>query len=670
MGQLFEVVTGPMEGTSFALEDGVSLSLGRSSQNDITLPYDPWISSSHATIKCKGTDVFVMDMHSSNGTYVQGKKIAPNHFVQLREFLVCGSTLCRFGPEAAPLTRKPLPTKKSAAKTYLANALVREAQSIARERHSSTISVLHLFLASLKLDHPELVRFLRSIKQEADRLYNRIDKFQIFSGSREWINDFLSYQYRSKEPTELYISPLVQEYIDLYAQEPFDPITFIKQIMRQPFNILHPALGINGRENDESMPGFTEKVTLNPYDNDENQIILPKSFWTRLRESLDTRHTVILCGSQGSGKTAILKHCFHALPKIDVPHFHSSDKRIFDPEVFLIFNEVADLAPYVNRIIKHLRSDELIAIDHFGFLLQLMERHHIECSPLVATIKRRGASTILSTREEHLEQIRECFPKSIVINLNEYIDKVKYDILKSIVLNFESEVRCPIGDEANLFLNGELLKHYNLASIRAYFEFCEERIRTTSSLYRDTNPEKKDKTLSKAFFQSNLDHWASPFRGYQEHRHPQLTAITPIQTPIVEPQAASLAALPSEADQDLATRIEDVLARFLRNQMRSDLVYANGVPSLAQMAEPAMAQNELLACLEALLTSFGVGFTNWLDSFLMEVDPSRAEGETPQERWEGFVAWYEGLDRGFARDHFLEQTRKALKRAQRVKSIY
>lgn len=669
MGQLFEVVTGPMEGTSFALEDGVSLSLGRSSQNDITLPYDPWISSSHATIKCKGLDVFVMDMHSSNGTYVQGKKIAPNNFVQLREFLVCGSTLCRFGPEGPPLTRKPLPTKKSAAKTYLANTLVREAHTIARDRHSSTISVLHLFLAALKLEHPELVRFLRSLKQDADRLYNRIDKFQIFSGSREWINDFLSYQYRSKEPTEIFISPLVQDYIDRFAEEPFDSIAFIKQMMRQPFNILHPALGINGRENDESMPGFTEKVTLNPYDNDENQIILPRSFWNRLRESLDTRHTVILCGSQGSGKTAILKHCFHALPKVDVPHFHNSDKRIFDPEVFLIFNEVADLAPYVNRIIKHLRSDELIAIDHFGFLMQLMERHHIESSPLVATIKRRGVATILSTREEHLDQIRDSFPRSIVINLNEFIDKVKYDILKNIVLNFESEVRCPISEEANLFLNGELLKHYNLASIRAYFEFCQERIRTTSSLYRDTNPERKEKQLSKAFFQSNLDHWASPFRGYQEHRHPLLTAITPLQTPIVEPSPSALA-MPSPADIDLAKRIEEVLGRFLRNQLRSDLIYANGVPSLAQMADPAIAQSELLAALEALLTSFGIGFSNWLDSFLLEVDPKRAEAATTQERWDDFVAWFEGLDRNFARDHFLEQTRKALKRAQRVKSIY
>lgn len=658
MGQLFEVVTGPMEGTSYLLEEGTTLSIGRSNQNDITLPYDPWVSSSHATIKCKENTILVMDLHSSNGSYMQSKKVSPNSFVPMNEYLVLGSTLCRSSTDGKPLQRKPLPFRKSAAKALLNNSLAREALRMARDRQSPTLSILHMFMAALKLEHPELNRFLRSLKQDPDRLLARIEKFRIFTGSRDWINDFLTYQFKTKEEADLHITPLVQDYLDRFGADPFEPIDFIKQVMQEPYNLLHPMLGLVSNASDQSMPGFTEKVTLNPYSSEDSRIILPKSFWNDFSDALDSRGPVILCGTQGSGKTAILRHCFHALPKVDVHHFHNSEKHIFDPEVFLVFNEMNNLTPYLNRIIKQLRSEHLVGIDHFGFMLQLLERNHVEASPLISSIKRRRNATIVSVRAQHVEVAKDFFPKAHVLDLDKALEKVKYDILKNMILEFESDVRCPIGNEAHDFLREKLLHDYNMASIQAYFQFCAERVQSLSTIYRNDDISKKDKSLSKAFFQLNLDHWASPFQISGDHRHPQMTAIAPMSAP---------GGLNEEQDA-CALLVEKALRGFLQNHLRTPLTYPDGTSSIEDQG--ASGQRELIAYLEATLAAFGTGFQTWLESFLTEIAPHKALGATPEDRWDDFVAWYDELDRGFCKDHFLEQTRKALKRALRQKTLH
>lgn len=666
MAQLFEVVTGPMEGITMSIEGGVPLSIGRSSQNDITLPFDPWVSSSHATLKNKGGVVYVMDLHSSNGSYVQNQKIEPDIFVPLQEYLVVGSTLCRVG-HTSVLTRKPLSVKKSMAKGYLANKLVRDALRIARDRRSPTLSVLHLFMASLKLDDPELGRLLYSLKTEAESLYARLDKLSIFSGSQEWINDFLIYQYKTKGQTDCYITPLTQDYIDRFSEGGnFGVVSLVKQMMDEPYNILHPALGIQGKECDGSLAGHTEDVNINA--EGKEQIILPKSFWNSFREALDGGKPVILSGSEGTGKTAVLKECFRVLPKGDMAHFHKSEKRIFDPELFLTFHEISELPPYVDHIIKQMGSAELIAVDHFGFLLQLMEYSEIEISPLINLIRRRLEPTILNIRSEHLEKLCEYLPDATILRLDDSLKKVAVDILKKMQHNFERDVHCPISDEARHFLDKELQHRYNLAAIKAFFQFCKEKIQPLSVLYPDSSLalEKKEKMLSKTFFQTSLNHWASPFQATDIHRHPALTKANTPKPNIPKPKKEPRADI-TQQDQEMLAAIEAVLRRFLQQELRTELVYSDGRNSLSE--HHPSAKTELATYLEKLLGSFGEGFAQWLETFLRELDPSLKSEEQADRRWAELVSWFEDLDRSFLKNHFMEMTRKTLKRALRQRNI-
>lgn len=665
MARIVEIVTGPMEGASFVLEDGTTLSIGRSSQNDITLIHDPWVSSTHATFKCKGDVVYVMDLHSSNGSYVRGRKIAPNSFVALKEYLIIGSTLCRISTGSDTLSRRPISVKKSAARKFLLNPLAREALRIARERRATNLSVIHLFMAAIKTDEPELTRFLRSLKLDPDKLFSRLDKLQVFQGSRTWINDFLAYQYKSKEQVEAYITPLVQDYLERFSGDnTFDTIDFVKQILREPYNILHPMLGIRGKEGDESMPGFTEKVTLNPYDAEDGQIILPKTFWTTFKEALDDGCPIFLTGSQGSGKSSILKQCFHALPKVDVAHFHSSDKSIFDPEVFLTFSETSDLAPYVNRIIKTLRKEELVAIDHFSFLLELLEKHHLETTPLMNMIRRRSSPTILSLRAEHLDEVAKNMRHFHSLDLDHYLGKVSIDILKSFMLEFESDVKYQISESAGRFLEQEMLQHFNLAALKAFFEFCAARVRGIAVHYKNANfgETSKERQLSKAFFQSMYDHWASPFRNHQS-RHPSLTTNSDHFAMPEDPQKA-------KDNRQLAEDLESLLQQFMDTYLRQDLTYQSGEHHLRDMNDDQKGEaiTELLVLTETMLLSFVNGFKTWLETFLSEIDPKQApwtDFEDPALRWSEFVTWYEDLDQDFVRGHFLQATRRSLRRSLR-----
>jgi pSer/pThr/pTyr-binding forkhead associated (FHA) protein len=63
--------------------------LGRTSENQISLPYTN-VSRHHASVFLAGEDFYVEDMGSTNGTYVNGVKIAkcilrPNDLIQIGE---------------------------------------------------------------------------------------------------------------------------------------------------------------------------------------------------------------------------------------------------------------------------------------------------------------------------------------------------------------------------------------------------------------------------------------------------------------------------------------------------------------------------------------------------------------------------------------------------------
>ena len=74
--------------------------IGRGEHNDVRIP-DESVSASHATLVRKGDTWFVLDLGSSNGTFVDGLRVAGEREVAAGAILTLGSVKLTFHPRAA-----------------------------------------------------------------------------------------------------------------------------------------------------------------------------------------------------------------------------------------------------------------------------------------------------------------------------------------------------------------------------------------------------------------------------------------------------------------------------------------------------------------------------------------------------------------------------------------
>ena len=71
------IIDGPNKGTSFNLNDGIT-TIGRATDNDICLS-DRGVSRHHGKFLRKDYGLFVVDLNSLHGVFVDGEKIEPGH---------------------------------------------------------------------------------------------------------------------------------------------------------------------------------------------------------------------------------------------------------------------------------------------------------------------------------------------------------------------------------------------------------------------------------------------------------------------------------------------------------------------------------------------------------------------------------------------------------------
>jgi len=94
------IIGGPIKGESFTLNDDVT-TIGRSSDNDICIS-DIGASRHHATFVKKGDRIFISDLKSSQGVFIDGEKIEPGLEVELKKdtTLMIGNTILSFQKES------------------------------------------------------------------------------------------------------------------------------------------------------------------------------------------------------------------------------------------------------------------------------------------------------------------------------------------------------------------------------------------------------------------------------------------------------------------------------------------------------------------------------------------------------------------------------------------
>ncbi|MEO7713540.1 MAG: FHA domain-containing protein [Gemmatimonadaceae bacterium] len=99
---MLEVTRGKLAGERWRIDRAVS-TLGRGVENDVRVA-DHSVSTSHATLLLKGDEWFLVDLRSSNGTYVDGHRISGERALVRGSSLRLGAVEMTFTPT---VNRKP-----------------------------------------------------------------------------------------------------------------------------------------------------------------------------------------------------------------------------------------------------------------------------------------------------------------------------------------------------------------------------------------------------------------------------------------------------------------------------------------------------------------------------------------------------------------------------------
>jgi len=90
-----------LDAGEYELEGGIT-SLGRTSDNDVSFPEDSNVSRYHAEIEERGGEYCLIDLNSSNGTTVNGERVAGERFLKPGDTIVLGgSSRLVFADEAS-----------------------------------------------------------------------------------------------------------------------------------------------------------------------------------------------------------------------------------------------------------------------------------------------------------------------------------------------------------------------------------------------------------------------------------------------------------------------------------------------------------------------------------------------------------------------------------------
>jgi len=79
------------EGDEFPI-NSAPVTVGRGGQNDLVLTDDDFASARHARIEVRGDGVWVQDLESTNGTYVNGTRVAGAQRLDAGDVLRVGAT--------------------------------------------------------------------------------------------------------------------------------------------------------------------------------------------------------------------------------------------------------------------------------------------------------------------------------------------------------------------------------------------------------------------------------------------------------------------------------------------------------------------------------------------------------------------------------------------------
>jgi hypothetical protein len=116
---ILEAVGGPITGRRIEVRAGTIMRIGRTAKSDYALGEDSYLSGQHFAIENDGTEPRVRDMGSSNGTFVNGERVASENVLREGDSLTAGGSTFTIHIDAVD---KPIPEASSRVSTIPTDA--------------------------------------------------------------------------------------------------------------------------------------------------------------------------------------------------------------------------------------------------------------------------------------------------------------------------------------------------------------------------------------------------------------------------------------------------------------------------------------------------------------------------------------------------------------------
>ena len=91
---ILDIIDGPYSGKTFQFTE-FPVSIGRMPSNNLNLPYDQYVSRAHFSFIQDQSNIMIIDLSSTNGTYVNNKRIESPIIIRNNDVITIGNTNIR-----------------------------------------------------------------------------------------------------------------------------------------------------------------------------------------------------------------------------------------------------------------------------------------------------------------------------------------------------------------------------------------------------------------------------------------------------------------------------------------------------------------------------------------------------------------------------------------------
>jgi hypothetical protein len=660
MSRTVRLVSGVNEGISFDMVEGQELKIGRSAINDVVIPYDSCISGKHALIKMEAGRILVLDLASTNGTFIADRRLNHGVFEAVDEFFVIGSTILTLTDDSRPCEYQPLNVETARQRAWSACPLFHTA--LANFEKEPFLHVGHLFISLAALHGEALVSVFTKLglKVDHDNLRKAFRSHKVFSGEDAWLNRFLALRARMPREPSMLITPKVQAILDgLDAEDRDNPEALLDAFLKDDFNLVFPRL--DWRKNAGAWRNQFQqqqaRPSAEPFDRidtsfSEKDFGLHRllTFWRRLEKAHTQKELLVLTGSTGCGKTTVLHYGFE---KQDPPFlsesFYKGPRTFLDPKAFLFYNHPSKLSAYAFRAREMIQRGEFLVIDHFDNMLLAMQSENLDRAGLIKTLRSHTGPVILCVRKENMELIDTHLGTVNILDLDHHLEPMLKQFHERFLISFEKRVEGILSPKAKRFFHEKVaaLEPYNFGSLKEFLILCAGRAEAINPTFSELGEETRESgLLGVTTFKDVYDQWM---------------------------RAHGKAPSGGEKETEVLVQLERLLHEFTKQAYNVHLRYGDQTRGFEDPGRLSRNQklDELKSHLVYLFSSFQGGFGQWFQEFWMRLDPDVIQAENPganaKKLWSEFRERTKTMDNDYAEDLYSESLAKVFLECMRTR---